>query len=204
MCLLPEEGLPMRFDGATIIQTTIDQVMQEHSRVAQRLWWSGMAGDPAAAYQSSLLAQELALLVQVANGEIDRAAAGEARYFEVQGVLQDVCMLLWQPPIGPAGYHVPADFWTQPGIGAVCGAVLEWLNADDLITISEAAHILYADADEVGSNVATQRVLRLISRGKINAYQASADTEPNPRRRRRVKRSEVLLLRGIHDPDNLD
>jgi hypothetical protein len=204
MCLLPKERLPMKFDGATIIQTTIDQVMQEHGRVAQRLWWSGMAGDPVAPYQSSLLAQELALLVRVANGEIDRASAGEARYFEVQGVLQDVCTLLWQPPIGPSGYQVPADFWTQPGIGAVCGAVLQWLNADDLITISEAAHILYEDVDAVGSNVATQRVLRLISRGKIAAYQASPDTEPNPRRRRRVKRSEVLLLRGIHDPDNLD
>jgi hypothetical protein len=194
----------MKIDSATIIQTTIDQVIQEHGRVAQRLWWNGMAGDPATPYRSSLLAQELALLVQVANGEIDRASAGEARYFEVQGVLQDVCTLLWQPPIGPAGYHVPADFWTQPGIGAVCGAVLEWLNADDLITISEAAHILYADAHAVGSNVATQRVLRLISRGKIAAYQASAEAEPNPRRRRRVKRSEVLLLRGIHDPDNLE
>lgn len=194
----------MKFDSATIIRATIDQVLQEHGRVAQRLWWGGMAGDPAAPYQSSLLEQELTLLVQVANGEIDRASAGDARYFEIQGVLKDVCALLWQPPIGPVGYQVPADFWSQPGIGAVCGAVLAWLDADDLITISEAAQLLYPDAAEVGSNVATQRVLRLISRGKVTAYQASADVEPNPRRRQRVKRSEVLLLRGVHDPAETD
>jgi hypothetical protein len=194
----------MKFDSSTIIKTTIAQVLQEHSRVAQRLWWGGMAGDPAEPYRSGVLAQELALLVQVANGDIDRATAGDARYFEIKGVLDDVCTLLWQPPIGPAGRHIPAEFWAQPGIGAVCGAVLAWLEADDLITISEAARILYEDADEVGSNVATQRVLRLISHGKIAAYQADAAAEPNPRRRRRVKRSEVLLLRGIHDPDDLD
>ncbi|GAA5527094.1 hypothetical protein [Herpetosiphon gulosus] len=184
----------MQFDQVTIVQTTLAAVMQQQQRLAEHLWWGGVVGNSGA--EAGLLEQELSLLVAVANGEIERESAGVARYFEIKGVLNDVCSLLWQAPLSVEPV-IPAEFWTQPGIGVVCGAVLAWLDADDLITITEAARLLYPDAPLVGSNVATQRVLRLIASGKLREYMANAEVAPNPRHRRRVKRSEVLLLCNI-------
>ncbi|MBM7844952.1 helix-turn-helix domain-containing protein [Herpetosiphon giganteus] len=184
----------MQSDATLIIQTTLATVMQAQQRLAEHLWWGGASANSTMA--PSLLEQELTLLVQVANGEIERETAGVARYFEIKGVLDDVCRLLWQAPLS-AEPVIPAEFWTQPGIGAVCGAVLAWLDADDLITITEAAQLLYPDAALVGSNVATQRVIRLIRSGKLHEYTANAELAPNPRHRRRVKRSEVLPLCNI-------
>ncbi len=184
----------MGFDYTPIGQSTISLVRQAQQRLAEHLWWGGASANPTT--EPSLLEQELTLLVQVANGEIERETAGVARYFEIKGVLDDVCKLLWQAPMSSEPV-IPAEFWTQPGIGAVCGAVLAWLDADDLITITEAAQLLYPDTALVGSNVATQRVTRLIRSGKLRVYTANAELAPNPRHRRRVKRSEVLPLRNI-------
>jgi hypothetical protein len=184
----------MQFDQTTIVQTTLAAVMQAQQRLAEHLWWGGAVGSSGS--EAGLLEQELSLLVEVANGEIERETAGVARYFEIKGVLDAVCRLLWQAPLS-AEPVIPGEFWTQPGIGAVCGAVLAWLDADDLITITEAARLLYPDALLVGSNVATQRVLRLIASGKLREYMVNAEVAPNPRHRRRVKRSEVLPLCNI-------
>lgn len=60
--------------------------------------------------------------------------------------------------------------------------------ADDLITISEAAALL---------GVSTQAISGRIARGELAAYEDPA--EPNPRRRRRVRRADVEAL--SHAPD---
>jgi hypothetical protein len=83
----------------------------------------------------------------------------------------------------PATYHIPNEFWETP-IGALALRAHMWARRDELITASEAA-------DLCGKS--TQALSQLADRGKLATY--SDPSEPNPQRRTRYQKSQVMALR---------
>ncbi len=69
------------------------------------------------------------LLVRVANGEVSRDAADDARIAEISTALKQVMdVFTAKTKIG-----LPA-FWELPGMGQLCAAVVRWLYGDDLLS----------------------------------------------------------------------
>lgn len=183
------------FDAKTVTEDVLAQVGWHVTRLGMRLSWGG-AFDPGImmeAYKSCPLHEEIRILVQVANGEIDRETAEDLQIGEIAETVQDVVEFLCAPPYGANVYRVPSSFWGTP-IGEVVALCQAWLQGEDLISYDQAARMLFADEypADLSQKAAVARVRRLVEREELRRY--VAPDEPNPTHSGRVSRREVENL----------
>lgn len=133
----------------------------------------------------SALADNIRLLVRIANGEIPGDLADDILVDEVEEALQAMLKVLFASPANPQHYEIPSPFWNTE-FGQVIQHCQLWLRGDDLISYTEAAGILWT-ADDV--QTARMRIKRMVERGELTAY--IDPTERNPQRAARVSRLEV-------------
>ncbi len=154
----------LRFDAEALKSETaaiVAALMQEYSHVVDKV----------------------DLLVRVANREISRDAADDACIEEVSAALKQVVDVF----TAKTKIRLPA-FWDLPGMGQVCAAVVRWLYGDDLLSYTDAAFVLFDDAETLRPSTLTQRIRSLIKQGRLTPY-------TDPRHAQRVLLSEVEQLR---------
>jgi len=134
----------------------------------------------------SPLQQKLALLIQVANGELTRGNTAKATVQEVEAALQDLLRLLLGNPL-QAKATLPDDFW-QNDLGILVSRVRWWLSADDLITISNAAALAFGENTQANR----MKIVRAIDNGLLDWI--PDPSVANPQQNRRVLRPQVERL----------
>lgn len=175
----------VRFNAAAIAAETIAMLTEHVSRLSHRLSIGGWLPGVEAESDFSPLRSEIEDLCRVANGEIERATASADLVGETQELIQDIaelCAWWWS-----AEYQIPQS-WRETALGRAWDAARFWLLSDDMITLSEAAMMLYGAAEAAELN----KIDRLIDRGKLAAY--IDPSESNPRRARRVLKPEMRDL----------
>ncbi|MFL5800743.1 MAG: hypothetical protein ACJ8CR_03285 [Roseiflexaceae bacterium] len=181
------------FDADAIARDVIGRALANYQRIGRRLYRSGSGDPPADPLQSSPLRDDILLLVRIANGDIDRATIGDQGVGAVVEAVERVVELLFARAGEPHAHHVPASFWSQPGIGQALAHVQVWLRRDDLIGYTDAAQMLFGELAAENIQAARMRVKRLVERGMLMAY--AAPGEANPTRRARVSRQAAEALR---------
>lgn len=177
------------FDPHTITAQLTQRVSQHQQRLARYL-----AAAPLADGSATPLAEDVALFVRIASGEIDRDRMDEEQIGVIIERFQGLLDLLFTPAGGTDSYQVPAKFWTETPIGQVLTHVQVWLRRDDLISYTDAAHILFPDMAASNLQAARMRVKRMAERGLLQSY---ADPRAsNPTQQMRVSRMAAEALRA--------
>lgn len=140
-----------------------------------------------------VLAEDLRLLIRVANGEVERfqGTSEETRRFlapveaALQRVLDALLSSAWSGP-----FVIPPEFWASD-IGVVAARVRWWLSLDDLLTISNAAALAFGENTQANR----MRIARAIDSGQLTWV--PDPSVANPQQNRRVLRSEVERLRDL-------
>jgi hypothetical protein len=180
------------FDATTITVPVFERLRSHTARLHRQLGLTTWDALPDA-HAASPLHADLALLVRIANSELDRQRADPELVGEVVACVQRVIDILFTPPFGKTVATLPEAIWLQPGIGQLLAHVHAWLRQDDLIGLTDAAHLLFADLAARNLQAARMRVKRLIARGALMAY--LDPSEANPTRQTRVSRQVVEALR---------
>jgi hypothetical protein len=187
----------------TMVLDDVGTRLHAHTaRLHQQLALVMPAPMPPTVGMPSPLRDDLTLLVQIANGEIDRHSADAACVGEVVDCVGRVIDLLFTPPFGHQVATLPDLIWAQPGIGQVLAHVHAWLRQDDLIGLTEAAQLLFPALAASNLQAARMRVKRLVARGALMAYVDPSET--NPTRQTRVSRQVVETLRAHGAPSEHD
>lgn len=176
---------PARFDAQSIADDVIARLTEHVSRLSMRLSIGGWLPGVSEERDFCPLRAEIQDLCRVANGEVDRATADGDFVADTYQLLQDIaklCAWWWT-----AEYEIPPS-WRETPLGRAWTAAWYWLESDDMITLSEAAMLLYGAA----TDAELHKIDRLIKRGKL--AERGDPNEPNPRRARRVLQREVKAL----------
>jgi hypothetical protein len=147
--------------------------------------------------QQPTLAEDLRLLIRIANGEVERfqGTSEETRRFlapieeSLQRVLDALLGSAWDSAFD-APLVVPPEFWSSD-IGVVAARVRWWLSLDDLITISNAASLAFGENTQANR----MRIARAIDSGLLTWV--PDPSVANPQQNRRVLRPEVERLRDL-------
>lgn len=129
--------------------------------------------------------EHLSLPIADAIADIVQVAAGNTKKFNRLTISEKIAGLvghLFRIP-GDLSSRIPEEFW-RTDFGAMIMAAYIWCQGDTLITITEAAEI---------SDKSIKSISQFIARGKLRSYPDMS--EPNPRKRTRVLKSEALALR---------
>jgi hypothetical protein len=111
------------------------------------------------------LAEQLTVFERIAQGNIDRHTADSAFVREVEQAVEQLLAVFYTPLDGRP-FVLPRDAWTHSPMMKLLASVTYWVYQDDLISIADAARLLYGD-----STVARlMRVRRLIERGSLRHY----------------------------------
>lgn len=147
--------------------------------------------------QQPTLAEDLRLLIRIANGEVERiqGTSEETRRFlaPIEEALQRVLgALLGSAWAGASNGPtiIPPDFWSSD-IGIVAARVRWWLSLDDLITISSAAALAFGENTQANR----MRIARAIDGGLLTWV--PDPSVANPQQNRRVLLPEVERLRDL-------
>lgn len=174
------------YNAQTITNHVVSQMMHHMEwKFGQQLWFAGLNLDTEQllqARQQSPIGEQIATLCRIANGEITRDGNDELAG-EVMEMTQSIAETLYSTPL-EYSYSIPNEFW-RTELGQVIMLAQMWARGDELITISEAAEILYGE----NTQAARMRVKRMIERGDLTCY-VDAD-ESNPQRETRLSRNEV-------------
>lgn len=122
------------FDPDAIVHEVINLVQAHHQRIGSYLYANGIATLPEALQQPGPLRDDILLLVNVANGELERDRVDEYTLKQIVRLVEHIVNLLFVPPGGIQSAPIPGDFWLQSGIGQVLTHVQAWLQQDDLIS----------------------------------------------------------------------
>lgn len=138
------------------------------------------------------LTDQLALFEEIAQGKLERGQATPAFVAEVEEAVDQLLLILCTPPDiqEPTVEALPRDIWTRSESGQLLARVAWWLYQDDLITLREAASVLYGNT----GNAESLRVHRDIERGDLDFY--LDPYEANPQHGRRVRQSQVITLKA--------
>ncbi|MFN8467430.1 MAG: hypothetical protein U0X20_17865 [Caldilineaceae bacterium] len=143
--------------------------------------------------QQPTLAEDLRLLIRIANGEVERfqGTSEETRRFlaPIEEALQRILDALLGSAWG-GSIVVPPDFWSSD-IGVVAARVRWWLSLDDLITISHAAALAFGENTQANR----MRIARAIDGGQLTWV--PDPSVANPQQNRRVLLPEVERLRDL-------
>jgi hypothetical protein len=182
------------FDATSIADDVVSRVAQHYQHIGQSLAWPDANHSPFQLRPPTPVHADIARFVQIANGDWDRATANDQTIGELIEHFQSLLDLLFLPANGQYTYRIPATFWSEGGIGQVLARVQAWLRHDDLISLSEAAQLLFPDIASGNMQAARMRVKRLTERGDLMVY--LAPDEPNPTQQARVSRQAVEALRA--------
>jgi len=185
----------MPYRASAVIQQVVQALVDQHNQLSHQLYGETRANGTARSPVSPPIVTKIELLVQVANGEINRANAREILVGQVSEAVQLVSDLLTTAPGITTNLPVPEAFWDTP-IGQVIARAEIWLLGDDLISIRQAARLRYAQELETGEmtiHSIERRINLLIEQGDLRAYRDFSIS--NPQHRKRVLRSAVLTLR---------
>jgi len=126
---------------------------------------------------------------------IEQAASGQCRPDQrntVQQALQNILDALHRSPGNP-DYQVPVEWYSSTDLGRLSARTQLWLDTKILITLKEAAYLLYGDlitSNLVGIHQAQVYVEALTKGGRgLSIYLDMS--EPNPRLRKRIDKYEI-------------
>lgn len=173
-----------RFDPAEISGEVIGQLRNHITRLGMRVYVGGVLPQAHDTEWCELQA-EIEELCRIANGEIRRESASEDMIAETHQLIQDIAELC--APYYAVEYTIPAD-WRKTRLGQAWDAARFWLLSNDMISLSDAARILYDAAD----TPELSKLDRAIARGDLDEY--LDPNENNPRKARRVLKSQVKAL----------
>jgi hypothetical protein len=138
---------------------------------------------------SGPLREQLALLLQVANGELARSNARPETEHAIETALAALLDALTSNALG---LHVPlTDAFWQTEVGVLASRVRWWLSADELITISNAAALAFGE----NTQATRMRIARAIDAGQLDWF--PDPSVANPQHSRRVLRPQVERLRDL-------
>ena len=181
------------FDSSAITDDVVLRVTQHYHEIERSLTWPAAETGTAPGYATPLHA-DIARFVQIANGQLDRAAVDDQTLGEVIERFQRLLDLLFAPASGLYAYTVPPSFWTQTAIGQALAHVQAWLRRDDLIGYTEAAQRLFPELTRTNVQAARMRVKRMVERGELMSY--VDPSEPNPTQQVRLSRQAIEALRA--------
>ena len=182
------------FDSSTIADDVVRRMVLHYQRIGRSLAWPDTGATPSRAQPPTPLHADIARFVAIANDEHDRATADDQTIGELIERFQHLLDLLFLPANGQYSYRIPATFWNEPGIGQVLARVQAWLRQDDLITLTEAAQLLFPNVADTNLQAARMRVKRLTERGELMVY--LAPDEPNPTQQARVSRQAINAIQA--------
>lgn len=177
-------AIAAKFDASAIAEEVISQIRNHISRLGLRVYVGGVLPQTHDMDWCDLKA-EIEELCRIANGAVDHKAASQEFIEETHQLVQDIAELCG--PYYATTYTIPDD-WRKTRLGQAWDAVRFWLLSDDMITLSEAARLLYDAADAAELN----KLDRLITRGDLDQY--NDPSESNPRKARRVLKRQVRAL----------
>ena len=165
------------------IQAIVERIRRQHQALSVAL---GEPIEPIAtnkADRPSPLASDLALLIQIANGEYQRTRTDAAIIQQAELALQNLLALLVGNVLH-APVTIPDSFW-QTDLGILISRVRWWLSVDDLITISNAAALAFGE----NTQATRMRITRAMDKGQL-AWIPDPSLS-NPQQNKRVLRSQV-------------
>lgn len=170
--------------------TILDTIQRYRDQLDALLTGQAERTDSPRSLADRSLADQLALFEEIAQGKIDRNQADAAFVAEVEDAVDQILLVLCTPPDvqDPAFEVLPRDIWTRSEIGQILAYVTWWLYQHDLISIRDAASMLYGST----GNAESLRVHRDIERGNLDFY--LDPYEANPQHGRRVRQSQVSAL----------
>ncbi len=164
-------------------QAIMEMVQQQQQRLSVALGEPARAIGSGPANESSPLASDLVLLIQIANGAYQRTRTEAATIQQAEEALQNLLALLLGNALH-APVTIPDSFWqTEPGI--LISRVRWWLSVDDLITISNAAALAFGE----NTQATRMRITRAMDKGQLDWVPDPSLT--NPQQNKRVLRSQV-------------
>lgn len=173
----------------TFVQEVTATVYQQQQQLSHALGIPPSPAPPADEHGQSPLQQDLQLLVDVANGRYLRTQTNTATLQQVERAVTQLLDLL----LGNALHTsrtMPEEFW-QSEIGILVSRVRWWLSVDDLITISNAAALVFGE----NSQANRMRIARAIDKGALDWVPDPLTA--NPQHNKRVLRSQVEHLRAL-------
>ena len=182
------------FEVTTIADDVVSRITQHYHQIGHSLVWPDTNRSRSPARPPTPLHADIARFVHIANGDLDRATADDQTIGELIERFQNLLDLLFLPANGQYTYRIPATFWGEAGIEQVLARVQAWLRHDDLISLSEAAQVLFPTLAETNLQAARMRVKRLTERGDLMIY--LAPDEPNPTQQARVSRQAIEALQA--------
>lgn len=172
-----------KFDATKIADEVIWQIREQINRLGMRVYVGGVMPHSEESYCD--LRASIADLCRIANGEVDRKKASKELVEETMILVQDVAEL--GAPYWAHEYIISKD-WQATSLGQAWNAVRYWLESADLISLADAARILYDAADAAELN----KIDRLIAHGDLTEH--LNPHEPNPRRARMVRKDQAKVL----------
>jgi len=163
------------------LNTVIMPIHELHDRLHTLLHARPVADAPLAAQP---LAAQVKVFERIEHGTIDRRTVDPTFVREVEQAVEQVLAVFYTPLDGRP-FIVPRDAWTHSPLMKLLASVTYWLYHDDLISIADAARILYGSSDVV----MLARIRRAIERGELRHY-----WQPGRAHKQRsflVRRSEV-------------
>jgi hypothetical protein len=183
------------FDADVIVEDVLQRVRRHVQLIHSALYSSSQLPVFPDLLQASPLQEDIRHLVSIANGELDRALVDADTVADVLEQVQRVLDTLFARAYGLSIPSIPASFWTAPGIGQVIAHVQAWLRHDDLISYTQAAHVLFPSLAQENVQAARMRVKRLTEQGKLMQY--VDPSAANPTQQVRVSRQAVEALQAV-------
>ncbi len=166
------------------LQTVTTPLRDLRARIDTLLQDAAPADAPLAAQP---LAAQVKVFERIERGTIDRRTVAPAFVQEVEQAVEQLLAVLYTPLDGRP-FVLPRDAWTHSPLMKLLASVTYWLYHDDLMSIAEAARLLYGSSDLA----MLARIRRLIERGDLRHY-----WRPGREAKQRsflVRRSEVERL----------
>ena len=141
------------------------------------------------------LEDQIQVFEQIAQGKISRDQADPAFVAEVEEAVDQLLVMLCVPPDveDRTIEALSRAVWTRSPLSFLLAEVTWWLYQQDLITLSEAAQILFGDTN----TNAFYRLGQLFEEGALTPY--INPHEGNPRYAGRVRCSQVRLVKQEQD-----
>jgi hypothetical protein len=117
------------------------------------------------------LAAQLKVFECIAAGRLDRRKTGAALVQEIEIAVEQLLHVLYAPLDG-GPMIVPRDAWRRSPLMELLAYVTYWLYEDDVISIAEAARLLYPTARDARIVPVTDlmKVRALIEAGRLRHY----------------------------------
>lgn len=156
------------FEQEAIEQDLSRHLYRRYSQMHEALYSSDVLPKPA--YDEGRLHQDLSVLIVIANGTMKRSEASQDQIADILEMTERLVDLLFGRVYDQTPGAVPPYFWNETSVGQMLAHVQAWLRQDDLISLSDAAQLLYPELAETNLQAARMRVKRLTEQGRLMQY----------------------------------